>query len=203
MYNINESIPDNDVMGVQNTQTLSGYTGIVSSVDVSLTLSGDPLAFNGDLFVSLQSANGGYAVLLNRPGRTLSATLGYDNNGFDVILASGGSDIHNYQDFSPVYSGDGSLTGTWSPDGRNVNPVTVLDSDSRTAGLSTFNGIDANGEWTLFAADLNQNGLVTIDSWGLQIATIPEPGTLVFLLIGITMLMLQRFRCLNRNKTEI
>jgi subtilisin-like proprotein convertase family protein len=46
----------------------------------------------------------------------------------------------------------------------------VLDSDARTAYLNSFNGVDPNGKWVLFIADMAVGDLSTLDSWGLQIS---------------------------------
>lgn len=193
-WNVNAAIPDNDPMGLQDTQTLSGFTDVIGSLEVRLTLTGDPLAYNGDFFVSLQCANGGYAVLLNRVGRTGSDPLGYGENGFDITFSLLASDIHLYQNFSPSYDGTGRLTGIWSPDGRNVDPDSVLDVDLRTVNLDQFFGIDPNGDWTIFVADMNGNGSATLDSWGLNIAPIPEPATLALLILGAGALARRRPR---------
>ena len=48
--------------------------------------------------------------------------------------------------------------------------LTVLDTDAGTAYLSSFNGLDPNGEWILFIADMAGGDLSTLDSWGLQIS---------------------------------
>ena len=193
-WNVDAAIPDNDPMGLQDTQTLSGFTDVIGSLQVRLTLTGDPLAYNGDFFVSLQCANGGYAVLLNRVGRTDSDPLGYGENGFDITFSLLASDIHLYQNYSPSYDGTGRLTGTWSPDGRNTDPDSVLDLDLRTVNLDQFFGINPNGDWTLFVADMNGNGTATLDSWGLNIAPIPEPSTLALLALGAGALARRRRR---------
>jgi hypothetical protein len=71
--------------------------------------------------------------------------FGYNDSGlslkFDDSAANG--DIHLYQTL-PGYAtfiADGS---GWAPDGRNVNPLGSLDTDPRTAFLSSFNGLDPN-----------------------------------------------------------
>ncbi len=182
-WTMSSAIPDNDPSGMQNTQSVSGYTEVIESISVRLRLSGDPLAFGGDLFVSLQSENGGYAVLLNRVGRSAGDSFGYDTNGFDVTFAIGGNDIHRYRDFAYSYNGDDALVGTWGADARNIDPDHVLDSDARTRDLDQFAGINPNGNWTLFVADLSPNGVARLEAWGLEIHVIPEPGAL--LLAGI------------------
>ncbi len=65
--------------------------------------------------------------------------------------------------------------GTWQPDGREVDPGLVVDTDPRSAFLSTFTGLNANGTWTLFLADLESGGTSALDSWGLEITGVPEP----------------------------
>jgi subtilisin-like proprotein convertase family protein len=182
-FNVNTAIPDFDETGLQDTQTISGYTNLIESVKVHLTLSGNPLAFDGDFFVSLQCENGGYSVLLNRIGRTAINPFGYNANGFDVVFSLGGNDIHLAENFSPSYDGSGRLTGTWGADARNIDPDNVLDTDLRTADLNAFAGINPNGNWTLFVSDMNLNGSATLVSWGLDIAAVPEPAT--FILFGI------------------
>ncbi len=184
-FNVNQSVPDNDPTGLQNTQTLSGFDPKIDYIEAYLKLSGDPDAFSGDYYVTLIGPNGGFSVLLNRAGRTLSAPLGYGDNGFDITFSVGAPDVHLYQNNSSVFDGQFRLTGTWNADGRNVDPDLVLDTDSRTAGLDVFNGLSPNGSWTLFIADMNQNGTVTLDSWGLNINTVvPEPASTMLVIFG-------------------
>jgi hypothetical protein len=70
------------------------------------------------------------------------------------------------------------LTGTWQPDGRNIDPNSsgaAFDS----AGRITFSSLadeDPDGEWTLFFADMSGGGGTShIVSWELDITAIPEP----------------------------
>lgn len=182
-WTVNQAVPDNDPAGFQNTQSVSGYDQVIQEIAVRLHLSGDPLAFGGDLFVSLQSENGGYAVLLNRVGRAEDDVFGYDTNGFDVTFALDGNDIHRYRDLDFTYNPEGALTGTWGADARNVDPGQVVESDVRSRGLDQFTGINPNGNWTLFVADLSAGGMAQLESWGLEIVVVPEPGTLLMTLI--------------------
>ncbi|HBA85553.1 MAG TPA: PEP-CTERM sorting domain-containing protein [Verrucomicrobia bacterium] len=191
--NLNLAIPDNDEMGVQNTQSLNGYLNAIDTIEVSLRLSAAPadLAYNGDFYITLQH-DSGFSVLLNRVGRTAGESLGYDNNGFDITFSLAASDLHLYQTFSPSYDGNGRLIGNWGADGRNVDPATVLDTDARTAGLDSFSGVNPNGNWTLFVADLNLNGNAQLDQWGLNITVIPEPATFGLLMLGCLLLLRRR-----------
>lgn len=193
-WNVGAAVADNDPMGVQDTRTLLGYSGAIQSVEVRLTLTGilQDYAYNGDYYVALQH-DSGYAVLLNRTGRTAADHLGYDNNGFDIVFTLGGTDVHSYQNSAPSYDGNGRLTGTWGVDGRNADPDLVFDTSPRTDMLASFTGLDPNGGWTLFVADMNQNAVGTFDSWGLNVTTVvPEPSTTLLLGLGMAALMARR-----------
>jgi hypothetical protein len=194
-WNVNTVVADNDPMGVADTRTLSGYVGAIQSVEVRLTLTGMLLdyAYSGDYFVTLQH-DSGYAVLLNRTGRTAANPLGYGNNGFDIAFTLGGNDVHGYQVYTPSYDGSGRLTGTWGVDGRNADPDLVLDTSPRTDMLASFTGLDPNGDWTIFVADMNQNAVGTLDSWGLNVTVVPEPSTTLLLGLGMAALLARRKR---------
>ena len=187
-------IPDNNSLGIQQTLELSGFSGWVDTVSVKLQISGVGAgAYNGDLYVTLQHESG-FAVLLNRVGRTGSDPFGYGDNGFDIIFSIAGSDIHGYQDASYSLGPSGELTGTWGVDGRNVDPLNVVGTDSRTATLGSFNGLDPNGTWTLFVADVSMNGTAQLDEWALDVSVVPEPSTLAFLALGAAALAVRRQR---------
>ncbi|MBS0657622.1 MAG: PEP-CTERM sorting domain-containing protein [Verrucomicrobia bacterium] len=177
-------IPDNDPTGLSDTRTLSSFIGSITSVKVTLTIAG---GFNGDLYAFLLHTNvndpsgltDGFAVLLNRVGRTGSTPDGYADSGFTTVTFDGSAlnDIHTYQ--TVTNPGGGALIGgVWAVDGRETDPALVTTSDPRTALLSSFNGLDASGDWTLFIVDNAQFGQGTLVSWSLQITGIPEPGTL-------------------------
>src|SRR5438874_1107450 len=85
---------------------------------------------------------------------------------------------------------DGNLNGIQSsltlnvPDPRNIDPLSAgsaFDSASRSAMLSTFNGSNPNGQWTLFITDTSPGGEGALINWGLQIITVPEPSILTLL----------------------
>jgi len=186
--NINQSIPDGSGTGMASVQPVAGLSGVIKSLTVSLSVSGRGAgAFNGDLYATLQHADGadiGFAVLLNRPGRRTGDDVGYWDSGLQVTFdEAAGRDVHNYRALLP--GGDhntplgGPLTGLWSPDGRTADPSLVLgDVDLPQATLDSFLGLDPNGKWTLFLADLEKGGEARLDSWSLNIITqtpIPEP----------------------------
>jgi hypothetical protein len=55
------------------------------------------------------------------------------------------------------------VTGTYQPDGGTT--------------LAALNGVNANGTWTLFLADLSGGDTATLVSWGVDISVVPEPVT--------------------------
>jgi hypothetical protein len=132
-------------------------------------------------------------VLLNRAGVSNDASsFGYGNHGFDIVLSdSAANDVHYYQSAGYTTNGSGQLTGTWAPDGRNIVPQSapsLFGSTAPTALLSSFNGTDPNGVWTLFLADLSVGAQSTVVSWSLDIITVPEPSVWAFGLMGLGLL---------------
>ena len=184
----NGAVPDANYSGFADTRsiTVTNSFSTISDLKVTLDISG---GYNGDLYAYLVHGSG-FSVLLNRPGRTSGNLFGYGDAGFNITLSdSAASDLH-------LYGGNGGspLGGVWQPDGRNVAPATVLGTDTRSAFLSSFTGLNANGPWTLFVADFAAGGQSTLQSWGLQITTIPEPaigmlGILAGALIGLRALL--------------
>jgi hypothetical protein len=170
---------------------VTGVNGVIDDLSVTLNISG---GFNGDLYCYLRGPNGGFAVLLNRVGVSSGNAFGYSDTGFDITFNDSISydNIHNYQNSAYSLNQDGQLTGTWSSDGRNIDPLSdpsLFDTTQPTATLASFNGTDPNGTWTLFTADLSSGGQSTVVSWGLNIETTteltPEPSTSSLLLVGI------------------
>lgn len=61
--------------------------------------------------------------------------------------------------------------------------------------LSSFNGLDPNGSWTLFIADLGTGDQGTLTSWGMTITgeAVPEPSVSI-ILMGALLTQLSRRR---------
>jgi len=182
-FSVNATIPDGSTNGVSSTQNLNFGSvpqfGTITSIQVNLNISG---GFNGDYYGYLEHNGVGFAVLLNRVGVTSGNSVGYADSGMNITFSDSGPDIHTYQ--MEVNPAGGALTGTWGPDGRTTDPMTVLDTDARTALLSSFIGEDPSGEWTLFLADLDFGEQGQLVSWGLVITAVPEPTTMVLILLG-------------------
>ena len=165
-------IPDGSLTGWSDTRAVSGI-GNISDVSVTLNLSG---GWNGDLYAYLVHSSG-FSVLLNRVGVTANGSPGYGTAGMNVTL-NDAAVLGNLHSVSAPVSG-----GIYQPDGRNVNPLTpgsVLGSTTPTALLSSFNGLNsAGGSWTLFIADVSGGDVSKVTSWGLDIASVPEPASLI------------------------
>lgn len=167
---LNATIPDGQYpMGISSSIDVSGAVGVLSSITVTLNITG---GWNGDLYAYLYY-DGTRVMLLNQVGTgsgdQIQYVAGYSTSGFNnITLADDGlENIHDVE--SPVsgttYSADGGL-------------------------LSSFDGLDANGTWTLFLADESQDGQSTLVGWSMEIVTVPEPSTLALvafaaLLVGV------------------
>src|SRR2546426_5405996 len=159
------AIADGSASGVSDVRSLNSAVTAIGNFTVFLNISGE---FNGDLYAYLRH-DSGFSILLNRPGRTADSPSGYGDSGFNITLSDFATrDIHSYG--AVVTPATGSpLTGAWQPDGRNVDPSLVLDSTARTATLSSFAGLSASGDWTLFLADMQSGGTSALESWSLQV----------------------------------
>jgi subtilisin-like proprotein convertase family protein len=195
-FAVNQTVPDNNAVGLTLSTNLTVLGGTISSVTVSLDLLG---GFNGDLYANLAGPNGGFAVLLNRVGVSNSASqFGYSDSGFDLTFDdSAANSVQYYQSFSYTLNGNGQLTGVWQPEGVAIDPQSspsAFGGAPQSALLNSFGNSDPNGTWTLFLADLNAGGQGTVVSWGLGIATVPEPSAMVLVGMGLAgaMLLIRR-----------
>lgn len=170
------TVPDGGGVGAVFQQRVEGLPGPTVAVRVALDIEG---GWNGDLYAFLAFGDG-LAVLLNRPGRAASDLAGYGDSGFRVLLedTATGGDIHRYRDGGLVPSmlgADGALLGTWAPDGRLSDPDVTMGTEARTALLSRFSGMDPNGVWTLFVADMESGGVAVLRGWELRIEVMTPP----------------------------
>jgi subtilisin-like proprotein convertase family protein len=196
--NINAAIPDGDLNGI-SSQLLAGLPGTITDVNVTLTIAG---GFNGDFYGYLLHNNTS-AILLNRAGRTSSSSLGYPDAGFGPDNSSvrftfddqAAHDVHLYRTFAFSLNGNSQLTGSWQPDGRAIDPLSAgsaFDAAARPSTLGVFNGMDPNGAWTLYLADVSPGGEGTLVNWGLSITAVPEPGSAALILLGTFIWMAAR-----------
>ena len=186
-FPVGTAIPDGNPTGLSDTRTIGSPITSIDSLRVSLTISG---GVNGDLYAHVTHATG-FSVLLNRTGKTTLDAFGYDDTGFQVTFddTALNGNVHLYRDAVVVAPGS-PLVGTFAPDGRAVNPNDVLDTDVPSAFLTSFNGVDPNGDWTLFVADLAGGDAATLESWDIEFTGVPEPRATVLamgclLLVGV------------------
>ena len=168
-------IPDNNASGVAFTfNVAAGSPLVVTNVTVDLQIAG---GWNGDLYAYLTHGSG-FSVLLNRIGSTSANAGGSGVFGMNVEFSDSYlTDIHTAL--------NNPLMGNFAPDGRFVNPFGALDTDPRNALLGGFNGLDPNGTWTLFFADVSPLAASTIQSWSVNIGTtVPEPDSAAIVLLG-------------------
>lgn len=171
---VNLEIPDNNPAGVADQRTISTAVTSVTSIVVRIKTApvGEATSypFNGDYYVSL-THGGAYAVLMNRVGRGINGSqYGYFDEGVDILLDDQApADVHTYRNVTGVLPLGTPLTGSWQPDGRNVDPHQVLHTDPRTKLLSSFNGLNANGDWSISVVDHAEGDLGRLMNWGLVI----------------------------------
>lgn len=191
----NHVIPDANAAGYTMSTTIGDQPGgSIDYVRVHLNLQG---GWNGDLYAHLTyTAPGGseptaFAVLLNRIGKDTASSFGSGTSGMDVWLSASGPDIHT--------ATSTPLVGDFSADGRAASPLLVTGSSPRDATLASFAGVQANGKWDLFFADMSAGSQTTVQSWELDLGltTVPEP---VGLALGVFGGLFALATCINRMK---
>ena len=203
---ISAAIPDNNLTGMARSVVVSDYelkAPYVVTVSMKIVGTGTG-AFNGDYYAYLKhvSTDGTMtqlAVLLNRLGRSAEKPSGYSDNGINVTLAdSADEDIHNYRfalgggHNNPI---TGALTGSWQADGRNVDPLAVLDTSLRTTTLNSLGTGSPNGTWTLFVADAQAGGTGQLTEWKVTMQGVPEPSSASLVILGLAAVLARRRRC--------
>ncbi len=197
------TIPDGNPVGWMGQFNVTGASGQVSGVQVTLDITG---GYNGDLYAYLVSPQGQRAVLLNRPGISGTNPFGYGDSGLAVTFdMAAAKDVHSYG-LSFALNSNGQVTGTWAADGRDIDPQSdghTFDSAPTTGGLNLLSGLagaDMNGAWTLFLADCAVGGgAATLQAVGMQISTVPEPSIALQLVGSIFAWRLCRWHCRTRN----
>jgi len=198
---VNTIIPDASPSGLTLAGNFTGMNGFISDISLSLNIgsASASTAFNGDLYAYLAGPNGGFSVLLNRPGVGTGNAFGYNNTGFDITLALSGSpaNVHFYGAGSFSLNGSGQVTGTWAPDGRTVDPMSTPPAGfdaGGNAGFNSFVNADPNGTWILFLSDLDGGNTAQVNTWTLNVTTIPEPTSWAMAAMGAVALMVARRR---------
>jgi subtilisin-like proprotein convertase family protein len=176
--NLNLPVPDNAPAGV--SRSFVAYVpalGPVQDLQVRVRTVG---GFNGDLYATLVhrdvAGRSGFAVLLNRVGRSAARPDGSAGSGVDVTFTIAGDDVHLAATNAP----GALLSGAFSADGRFENPATVTEgTNSRVALLNSFTNVDLNGTWTLFVADVAGGATATLMDWSVDFDALPRPPILL------------------------
>jgi len=161
------AIPDGSPAGVSfvGTYDAAPAGSTVSSLTVSLNISG---GFNGDLYAYLVSPNGTLVMLMNQPGVSLNG-IGASGAGMNITLTDSTSDPNYHGSIQDVTSSS-FMMGSYNAAGSLVN----------------FNGLQANGNWTLYFADLaNGGGTSLVEGWSLNITAVPEPVNVTLAIFGV------------------
>ena len=164
-FNVNTAIPDGNPTGVTfgGAFNAAGVSDTVLSLTVGLNITG---GYNGDLYAYLVAPDQStMVVLMNEPGVSVNG-LGAGGSGMNITLQDGATP--NIQSVTA----NTVLSGTYGADGT----------------LGNFSAQTANGTWTLFMADLSSGGgTSTLNSWTLNITTVPEPseGVLALCMVGV------------------
>jgi hypothetical protein len=171
---IGTQVPDNSAIGLSETRQISSSITSISEVEVQLVLSG---GWAGDLYAYVTHGSG-FSVLLNRPGRSLARVAGSGVSSLSTTFSDASpSDVHT------ALPATGPVSGFFQPDGREIDPELSYDTSPRSAMLSSFVGLDANGDWDT----------MTLESWSLSITGVPEPATAT-LMAGAALGLLRRRR---------
>ena len=63
----------------------------------------------------------------------------------------------------------------------------LTGSYNAAGSLANFNGSPADGNWTLYFADLaNGGGTSLVEGWSLNITAVPEPANLALIIFGVS-----------------
>lgn len=181
----NPIIPDANMTGWVSGGRVFGIEGTIDTVEVLLDFED---GWNGDLYGYLWH-QGHMIVLLNRPGSSEQEPWGSMAQGFDVTL----SDSARVNIDDAVVRGRDPTIGLFKPDGRNSDPLDLaaLCDVPRATFTDTFGGLDPNGDWFVFFADLSGGAQTRVDSWGLRIYTCPptpiapEPSTAALSILAL------------------
>ncbi len=155
-YTVNTAIPNGNPVGVTFTENVTSGDlpagSVISGLSVALNIGG---GYNGGLVAYLVAPNGTLVSLLDQPGVSGSNPFGYAGAGLNVTLADGNPGIQSTSETAgAVFSGTYGAAGT----------------------LASVDGSAADGNWTLFFANLTSGGANgELTSFTLDLTAVPEP----------------------------
>jgi uncharacterized repeat protein (TIGR01451 family) len=167
------SVPSQGAASVYpSTLTVSGMTGVVNTVAV--TLSNLTHTFPADLDILLVGPGGQHAMLLS------DAAIGSEFNNVRLELRDdAGSPV-------PEFGQVGS--GTYRPANYGGNDVFPAPAPAGPYGatLGAFSGTDPNGQWHLFIVDDANGDAGSLGGWSLEIQTALPVNNTAGLAVGAT-----------------
>ncbi len=175
------AIPDNTPAGLSRTITIVD-AGTIDDLDVSLDVTH---SWVGDIIVTLEH-DGTTVVLLDQAGVPAS-TFGCSMNNISAVFDDAAAGTAE----NVCAASDPTINGAFQP----------------AQSLAVFNGMDLVGDWTLTISDNAGGDTGTLDQWclmptgtfGVQIPTLGEWGTIVF----ITLLVAAALFYMRRNRQQL
>jgi subtilisin-like proprotein convertase family protein len=152
------AIPDNDLLGVADSEVVSTAPGTILGTDVKVTSVCFAIThtYVGDLSVILTAPNGTQITLMDQPGVPAS-TFGCAGDDVNACVILGtGNEMENVCGNLPAISG--SYTAANATD---LNAINIA-------------GGSPNGTWTLSVTDAAAGDTGTVDSWSLTFDTGPS-----------------------------
>jgi subtilisin-like proprotein convertase family protein len=157
------AVPSSGTSGLFSSSIVVAETGFIN--DVSLTLNGFSHSWIGDLYATLVFNDGSNPATSVVVFGTLGALGSSIDAGGNYTFSDGGASFPGA--VNPISS------GIYAPLGS----------------FSVFDGLSAAGTWTLNLNDQYNGDSGNLDSWALNISademSVPEPGTLALLGLGI------------------
>jgi subtilisin-like proprotein convertase family protein len=181
------SVPDSGTIDPPPTIPVSGLQGTVTGVTARLT--GISHTFPDDLNILLEGPRGQTVMLASDVGSAVSSRQG-DLGGNKKSYPANGITL-NFSDSAPrrLSDTDPLVSGFYKPtnidDPNEGGPPEMLfpapltdDTTPFSTSLSSFNGTDPNGTWTLWITDDHSGDSGKVyGGWGLDIATTGPPAT--------------------------
>lgn len=175
------SIADNNSAGSDFTITVDDSM-IVS--DLSVTLTNFRHSFIGDLVATLTHEPTGRSItLFDRVGRvTTSSSSDGDSSNLhgNYAFADGGSNL--WAAAAAGNNGTKIASGTYEATGSGIG-ANASTGPGSVSFASTFDGIDAHGDWVLNLSDRSTGDRLNNDwTWSMDfVAAVPGPGPLALL----------------------
>lgn len=152
-----QAIPDNTPVGISYSFSFADIAASsISDISVTLNLTG---GYNNDIYAYL-SHGSTLVTLVNQITGTAGAGAGFSG----VVLNEGAGSTIQGASGSPGVA----FSGTYTAD-QNLN---------------AFNGVNPNGTWTIFFADLSPGDISTLTGFSVGITAVPEPVSLALGVFG-------------------